>query len=76
MSTTAVLSMRRLYSLAARGGCNDEVVLRIRPGLAYADPALPIRPLRAGYRPKKPGRLRKRNDDRVDVERLRSHEII
>jgi hypothetical protein len=39
-------------------------------------PALPIRPLRAGYRPKKPGRLRKRNDDRLDVEWLRSHEII
>ena len=39
-------------------------------------PALPIHPLRAGYRPKKPDRLRKRNDDRVDVEWLRSHEII
>jgi hypothetical protein len=35
---------RRLYSLLARGACNDEAVLRIRPGPAYADPVLPVRP--------------------------------
>ena len=36
----------------------------------------PALPLRAGYRPKKPGRFRKRNDDRVDVEWLRNHGFI
>ena len=68
---------RRLYSVATRGGCNDEVVLRIRPAWAgLCRSGITDTPLRAGYRPKKPGRFRKRNEDGVNVEWLRNHGVI